>query len=204
MDWDGTLLDSFSAQVNATRAVFELYGVPWSDARFAAFATDWRGHYLAAGIDEMHLADASAAYRRAYEQQQTRLRPFARLVLRRLSKAGIPLAMVTSGARERVERELRHRKLQAIFAEVITYEDVRRPKPSPEGFQLALDRLRLGPGEVAAIGDTGVDAMTAEAAGVRHLLIRSRYTTAPYLHESLAGWRAVERLLRRTGFEFEL
>lgn len=195
LDWDGTLLDSYNAQETATREVLEAHGVSWSQARFMAYPTDWRAHYRAAGIPDRHLPAASAAYRRAYSRQRTRLRPRARDVLRRLSGAGVPLALVTSGPRERVMFELRHVGLEGVFLEIVTFDDVTEPKPSPEGVIQAIRRLGINPKESAAIGDTGADVLAAQAAGVRPIVIRSRYTAPPYKKDAIGSWRALEPVL---------
>ncbi len=196
VDWDGTILDSFSAQVRATRHVFQEYGVRWCEGRFMRYPTDWRGHYLEAGIDEACLDEASGLYREAYDQQPTRLRPHARRVLHALSSADVPLAIVTSGRRARITREISRCGLGEVVTHVVTYDDVDRPKPSPEGFHVAMRRLGLSSGQAMAVGDTAADEEAARAAGVEYVLIRSRYTPPPFPADSVTGWLTLERRLR--------
>ena len=45
-------------------------------------------------------------------------------------------------------------------------EDVSAAKPSPEGVLIALDRLHVRKEDVLYVGDSVVDAETAQAAGV--------------------------------------
>jgi HAD superfamily hydrolase (TIGR01509 family) len=195
LDWDGTVLDTFDAQVRATKAVFLAFGVTWSEARFMAYPTDWRRHYLDAGLADEVLGDASALYREAYAEQATRLRPYARQTLHDLSRSGLRLALVTSGARARVMRELSRYQLDTAFALVVTYDDVARTKPSPEAFELAMRRLRVNSDQAIAVGDTAVDEQAAQAAGIPHLLIRSRYTQPPVPQDAVSGWRTLARQL---------
>jgi pyrophosphatase PpaX len=196
VDWDGTILDSFSAQVRATKDVFVAYGVEWCDERFQRYPTDWRGHYLDAGIEQAQLLEASTVYRQAYERQPTRLRPHARRVLRNLAAARVPLALVTSGTRVRVAREMSRSGLAEVITHVVTYDDVDRPKPSPEGFHFAMKLLGLDSDQVTAIGDTAADEAAAQAAGIACLLIRSRFTQPPIPASSVTGWLALEQRLQ--------
>jgi pyrophosphatase PpaX len=195
LDWDGTLLDSFRAQVTATKAALETHGGIWSSERFMAHPTDWRAHYREAGISEARLGDASAEYQRVYAEQTTRLRPHAKRALRRIANAGVALAIVTSGTRKRVMPEVRRAGLEELFLNIITFDDVAQPKPSPEGLVQAIGKLGTAPAHTIAIGDTAADAQAAEAAGVRHLVIRSPYTDERFRHEAAGSWWALERQL---------
>ena len=44
-------------------------------------------------------------------------------------------------------------------------EDVKRPKPDPQGLNMALSRMGLAPEQVLFCGDTTIDAGTAKNAG---------------------------------------
>lgn len=193
LDWDGTLLDSFHAQVAATRVALAAHGGEWSLELFLAYPTDWRAHYRAAGIPEARLADASATYRSVYAQEQTKLRPYVRRTLTRLANAGVALAIVTSGTRHRVMQELARHRLTDFFAVVITFDDVAEPKPSPDGLEHAISKLEMTSARTASVGDTVADQLAAEAAGVRHIMIRSPYTSHAHRHEAIGSWRVLER-----------
>jgi phosphoglycolate phosphatase/pyrophosphatase PpaX len=53
------------------------------------------------------------------------------------------------------------------FAVAIMDDDVRNPKPSPEGILAAIDRLGAVPDATVYVGDSVADARAARAAGVR-------------------------------------
>lgn len=60
-------------------------------------------------------------------------------------------------------------------------EDVKAPKPSPEGVKFALEHLGSSPEETLYIGDSTVDAETAQNAGVDFAGVLNGMTTAEEL-----------------------
>lgn len=57
-------------------------------------------------------------------------------------------------------------ELTEFFSPVVTARTVGKPKPDPAGVALILEQWKLARHEVVYIGDSGVDEMTAAAAGV--------------------------------------
>ena len=62
-------------------------------------------------------------------------------------------------------------------------EDVKAAKPSPEGLLLAIKRLHVSKAETLYIGDSTVDAETAQAAGVDFAGVTHGVTTAKELEK---------------------
>ncbi len=76
------------------------------------------------------------------------------------------VALVTSGSRARVERELVRLGVRGAFAEIVCGEDAVRKKPDPEALWIALRRLAVEPADAAYVGDSPEDVNMARAAGV--------------------------------------
>lgn len=83
------------------------------------------------------------------------------------------LGLVTRASRREVEFVLALAGLDAAFECVIAAEDVASPKPSPEGYRRAVERLArrravgaAGPGDVLALEDAAAGVRAARAAGV--------------------------------------
>lgn len=96
----------------------------------------------------------------------THLFPETKEVLSRLKQQGARIAILSTKYRYRIE-ELAARDFPAGFFDLIVGgEDVRQMKPSPEGLLLAMERLQATPAETLYLGDSVVDALTAQAAGV--------------------------------------
>ena len=76
-----------------------------------------------------------------------------------------PLAVVSGATRSEVELVLRAAGLD-VFEVIVSAEDVTRGKPDPEGYVLALRRLRLQAADAVAIEDAPPGIAAAKAAGL--------------------------------------
>jgi beta-phosphoglucomutase len=84
-----------------------------------------------------------------------------------LARHGVPRAVASSATREDVESLLTEIGLRAHFDTVVTAEDVRQGKPSPEVFLRAAAGLGQSPGACLVFEDSIVGIHAARAAGMR-------------------------------------
>lgn len=97
-DWDGTLLDSYSADTNAYLQMFRAMGIPWGIADLERhYSPDWYNVYRAADLPIDRWREADRLWRHFYRSERPRLRPGARQVIEHL-RSRYRLALVTSGA----------------------------------------------------------------------------------------------------------
>lgn len=108
-------------------------------------------------------------------------------VVRRLRERNLQLAIVSGKFRYRMEEILRRESLLASFDLLIGLEDVARHKPDPEGLRKAMDRLGSSPAQALYVGDSVVDAETAQRAGVAFAAVLSGVT----LREEFGPYPAV-------------
>ena len=87
-------------------------------------------------------------------------------MLEQLRARGFRLGLVTGKGRAAWEVTASHVKL-GDFAVIVTDEQVKAPKPDPEGLITALDRLGARAEEVTYVGDSRVDAEAAQRARIR-------------------------------------
>ena len=166
-DWDGTLLDSFEADANAYMYMFGALGMSWSIAELKRhYSPNWHRVYGAAGLPRGKWEEADRLWRLFYQKQLPKLQPGARTVLRRLDRR-FKLALVSSGSRSRVRKQLREHNVSTIFLAKVCSEDAPRRKPHPAPLRMALDRLRALPQTSVYIGDAPEDIEMAHRAGVR-------------------------------------
>jgi beta-phosphoglucomutase len=92
--------------------------------------------------------------------------PAAAALVRRLSQAGVPLAIVTGAQRPDVEFVLERSTIAGLIPVVVTEEDVTRGKPDPEGFLAGAAGLGLHPGDLLAFEDSPAGIRAAKAAGM--------------------------------------
>ena len=78
----------------------------------------------------------------------------------------VPVAVVSGSARVEIEPVLAAAGLAESIAVIVAVEDIRRSKPDPEGYLIALDVLGVDSLEAAAVEDSPAGVMAAKAAGL--------------------------------------
>jgi len=108
----------------------------------------------------------------------------ARQAVTALLARGLRLAIVSTKYRYRIEDFLRREGLLDAFGVIVGLEDVAVPKPEPSGLLAAIARLGTRAQAALYVGDSVVDALTAQRAGVAFAAVLSgmtaRYDFAPY------------------------
>ena len=166
-DWDGTLLDSFRADAQAYLHMFHALGIYWSIAELKRhYSPDWYRVYQAARLPRAKWDDADRLWMQFYRRHQPDLQPGARRVLYALRRR-FTLALVSSGSRARVRRQLLEHDVAGLFRAKVCSEDATRRKPHPAPLRMALDRLRMAPEVCVYVGDAPEDIEMAHRAGVR-------------------------------------
>ena len=177
-DWDGTLLDSYASDTRAYLSMFRALGVDWGVAELTRhYSPNWYRVYRAARLPTEKWDEADRLWTIAYGKESPALLPGARRIVQTLSR-DFDLAIVTSGNRRRVRRQLRGFHLAAYFSACVCSEDAPRKKPHPAPLNLAIDRLRADPEECVYVGDTAEDIEMARRAGVRPLGVLGPFPTA--------------------------
>ncbi len=176
-DLDGTLLDSFSAHLEAYRLMFARFGIAITKERFlASYSPNWYETYMAMGLPKEAWESANTYWLEAAAQQTPGLFPDVERILTQLSSS-YKLGLVTSGSKSRVFRDLERTGIKTIFETVVTGDDVQQPKPAPEGLETALARLEIQPHEAVYIGDAQADYEMAHAAKVQFVGVSSAFAS---------------------------
>jgi phosphoglycolate phosphatase len=177
-DWDGTLLNSYAADVRAYLSMFRALEIKWTEREVNLhYSPNWYRVYRAALLPRSKWIEANRLWARAYKLERPPLLPGARRVLRALA-AEFDLGIVTSGNRTRVRRQLRGFGLADYFSACVCSEDAAKKKPHPAPLRLALKRLRLPPEQCVYVGDTAEDIEMARRAGVRAIGVLGPFPTA--------------------------
>jgi phosphoglycolate phosphatase len=93
-----------------------------------------------------------------------------------LKEQSLSLGIVSTKFRYRIESILGREGLLDSFDAIVGGEDVPNPKPHPEGLRLAMERLGRSPLDCVYVGDSVVDAETAERAGTPFVAVLSGVT----------------------------
>ncbi len=172
-DFDYTLADSSRGIVMCYRNVLERHhhtGITDETIKRTIGKTLQESFSIMTGITD---ADTLELYRKEYVKEadthmtvNTFLFPETIDVLTQLKANGAQIGIISTKYRYRI-MELLGKKLPENFLNIIVGgEDVQCPKPSPEGLLFAIKHLGCQKENVLYIGDSTVDAETAQAAGV--------------------------------------
>ena len=187
-DFDYTLADSSRGIVMCFRHVLERNGytdVTDEAIRRTIGKTLEESFSILTGVtDTDRLADFKQQYRKeadVHMTPNTRLFPETLDVLRKLKERGARVGIISTKYRFRIH-ETMDQHLPADFLDIVVGgEDVSRAKPDPEGLLHAISELGVEKKDVLYIGDSTVDAETAQAAGVDFAGITHGVTTADEL-----------------------
>jgi len=92
-------------------------------------------------------------------------------LLDELRNRGIPCAVATSSRSPHAIGHLGAAGLLDAFETIVTRDDVTNPKPHPEPYLLAADRLGLAPGRCLAVEDSHAGVRAAHAAGMQTIMV---------------------------------
>jgi HAD superfamily hydrolase (TIGR01509 family) len=175
-DWDGTLVDTAEASYRCYERMFAGFGIAFDrDAYERTYSPDWYHTFRCVGLPQERWADADARWLEYFACETIALIDGAREALDALARRGIFAAIVTSGSRPRVERELVAHDVAHHFQQVICGTDPVRRKPHPDALHLGLERLGVASHEAAYIGDSPEDVMMARAANVFAVAVPGPY-----------------------------
>lgn len=180
-DLDGTLIDTMPLHYRAWDAAMREAGLP--------HALDENHFYALGGIPTRRVAELFGEHYglkldpdlvfHAKEAFFTELQKDVRLIepvvafARRMSPTH-PLAIASGGPRIIVDRSLEITGLLSLFRAVVTADDVKHGKPSPDMFLLAAERLGVAPTKCLVFEDAAPGIQGALAAGMQVVRVPSR------------------------------
>jgi len=167
---DGTIVDTEPYWMVAERELVTAHGGTWSREQGMQLV----GSGLAqsarilqeAGVDLGIDAIIETLTDRVMEQVAVELpwRPGARELIAQLRDAGIPVGLVTMSIR-RMALQVAEAVGHGAFAVVIAGDDVEHPKPHPQPYLLAAERLGVSIADCVAIEDSQFGLTSAIASG---------------------------------------
>ena len=170
-DLDGTLIDTYHLYLECYRRALAPYlGYAPRDEEIVArrptserrFLEEWIGAEQAGACHAAMLEHYHALHGALGEG----LYDGVREMLAALHSGGVRLGIVTGKGRSAWETTERNLEL-GRFEVVVTDDDVRRPKPDPEGVLAALAALGVPPAEALYVGDSAGDLRAGRSAGTR-------------------------------------
>ena len=191
-DFDGVIADTENVHIAAWERTFGLMGwdVPPEDCARAAEVDDrafLSGVFLLKGIDDGDLDGWLARKQRMTLEMLSdypRIYPGVRELVESL-KGRARLGVVSTTWRANIDAVLRASTLADAFELIVAKEDVPDLKPHPAAYTLAVARMAVKAGRVAALEDSATGLTAARAAGLRCIAVGHRRASGDWAAESV-------------------
>lgn len=183
-DFDGTILDTEKPAFLGWQKIYEDHNHVLTFEEYSlVVGTDYQKfnprvnleHKLGKKLDWVELD----ARRRNYDMrliEANDVLPGVEQLLREARSKGLPCAVASSSNQEWVRGHLQRLELLEHFAFLSCADEGRRPKPTPDVYFHALQRLQLSAKEVVAIEDSPNGLAAAQAVGIRCVVVPNEIT----------------------------
>ena len=187
-DCDGVMFDSVKANTAFYNHILEYFSRPiMTPEQFVYANMHTAEKVLTYLFDDPEMRDAALEYRRGMSY-----RPFVREMemepyLKPLLQALRPryYTAIATNRTDSIGWVISDHGLEGLFDLVVSALDVSRPKPDPEPLQKVLAYFKVAPHEALYVGDSELDEMAANSAGIPLVAYKNTDLKAAYHIRSL-------------------
>jgi len=181
-DCDGVMFDTAEVNKAYYNSLLSRFGRPlMTESQFNFVHMHTVDESVAYLFDEQGLEEVHA-FRKSMDYQPflkyMRIEPYLKPLLRRL-RPRYKTAIATNRT-DTMDFVLTAYDLTPLFDLVITARDVSNPKPHPEPLNKISAHFNCAPDDMIYIGDSELDQIAAQAAGVRFIAYNNRSLQADY------------------------
>lgn len=174
-DFDGTLVDTFEANLLAYQEAFAKEGIRLTQERYReCFGCRFDGFMTAMGIVDDQVAGRIKQYKKeSYTKYFHLLRinePLVRLI-ESFKAMGGKTAIASTARRENLMNAVNYLGISKHFDLIYAGVDVKKGKPSPEIYLKAMDALGVSPEQTLIFEDSDVGIQAAKAAGANYMIV---------------------------------
>lgn len=174
-DLDGTLVDAYGAICSSFNYVMHELGLKPKSPKFIRRLVGWGdANLLKPCVPGDDLVRALRLYRNHHKLsllRQSRLYPYARILLRKLKARGCKLAVASNRPSRFSFILLKHLRIINLFDYVLCADKLKRGKPAPEILNKIIRKFALKKPEVLYVGDMVIDAQAGRRAKVRTIIV---------------------------------
>ncbi len=169
-DLDGTLIDSTEAILESFGVAYDTFGrvAPQDETIKSLIGYPLDMMFSMLGVNQHEVNSYVQAYKEYYRvisRKKTFLLPLGLEAIKEASKIAT-LGIVTTKTARYSQELLEYMNVMQYFEVLIGRESVQFPKPHPEPILKALSCLDANPAQTWMIGDTPMDLISAQKAGV--------------------------------------
>ena len=172
-DFDGTLVDTFEANLRAYQDAFHQVGLTLTVKKYReCFGYRFDRFMTAMSVsDEIIATKIKESKKDAYPKYFTHLRPNYCLIelISTFHLMGGKTAIASTARKENLMNAVNHLGIVDHFDMIYAGVDVKQGKPSPEIYLKAMEALGVTPDEVMIFEDSPVGFQAAEASGAKYI-----------------------------------
>jgi len=182
-DMDGVVIDSEPLSMTIIAEIISEHGGHADPALLADLAGVSLAEALrVAAVRSGRALDTAALYQSYRERYLPRLRacaaptPGLAGLITALRAADVPIGLASSSSLAEINAVVQALRLGPALAAIASADEVARPKPAPDVYRLATERLGAGPDGVVAIEDSETGIASASAADLVCVGVRTAIT----------------------------
>lgn len=171
-DFDGTLADTLPLSFFAFKFIFKKYDnrEVTTEELISMFGPTEDDIITINLLNKEYVAEAISEYYQIYKKDhasQVHMTDEMQKLLMYIRSNNIKMGVITGKSRAAFQISSDSLNLSHFFDIVITGDDVKKPKPNPEGIFTVLELLGVSKDEAVFIGDSNADIKAGKAAGLR-------------------------------------
>ena len=192
-DFNGVLIDDESIHFRTFQRVLKEEGIDLSENEYMEtyLARDDKACFTGAlkgagrGVDPEKVTELIGRKSRYYDEAVSNgfaIFPGADTFIRTAAEK-YPTGVVSGALRNEIDRALKELRLEGVFKVIVSAEDVKRSKPDPACYKLALERLnqtlkaenQIRPAECIVFEDATGGVIAAKRAGMKCIALLNTY-----------------------------
>ncbi|MFQ5591539.1 MAG: HAD family hydrolase [Phycisphaerae bacterium] len=197
-DMDGVLVDSAAAHFKSWQTLAGEFGREVTEGQFAATFGRQNRDIVPILIGEVAgntvaaLADRKERIYRDLIRNAPPIVDGAVRLTRSLHRAGVKLAVGSSGPRANIDLVLEAMGVGELITAIVSGGDVTRGKPDPQVFTIACRHLKMDPRRCVVIEDAPAGIVAAHAAGTRTIAVLRHHPAEAFSKPDLVVQRLAD------------
>jgi HAD superfamily hydrolase (TIGR01509 family) len=182
-DMDGTVVNNISYHNHARLIFLEKYGVILQPGELNNIKKDSTKElvkrFIGANLSALEIRkldkEKQAIYRNLYKGHVNEIKGFKRLLYSAKSN-GLSIALVTMGCWENIDLVINSLGVRYYFDVIVSGDEVKRGKPYPDIYELALSQLSICSKDAIVFEDTLNGVISAQKAGISVIGVTSSHS----------------------------
>ena len=174
-DFDGTLVDTFEANLRAYQSAFAEMGITLTTEKYRkCFGFRFDKFMETMGINDSDMSNNIRSIKKErYPCFFKHLRPNTALIelIGSFKRMGGKTAIASTASKENLFNVLSYLGIAGLFDLILAGQDVKKGKPSPEIYDKAMEKLQVTPDDTIIFEDSEAGILAAKKSGAHFIKI---------------------------------